>query len=109
MTDITLRELYQWARAHLDQPIMLGYLLFKVNGQVPSRIFILLKMPDSERPNAEIEVESTQNADGVCVYKVVFHALPFNTKIPNPRRLRDEMQSQKQVIYWIKTGNRRNS
>jgi len=105
MTNDSLHELYSWARAHLDGPILLGYLLHKVNGQIPNTVLILLRQPTSLRANAELEISYHPDRD--LPYQVNFSPLPFHLNIPRPDRLRLAFESQQDVMRWIKTGQYR--
>ena len=105
MTNDTLTELYRWAQNHLGQPIMLGYLLQKVNGQTPGTLLLLLRQPDSLKPNAEIQIDYTP--DRVLNYHGSFNFLPFTTNSPRPELLRSSFGSQPELIQWLKTGQKR--
>lgn len=105
MTNDSLTELYQWAQVHRGQPIMLGYLLQKVNGQTPGTLLLLLRQPDSLKPNAEIQIDYTP--DRVTIYQVSFNFLPFTTNSPRPELLRSSFSSQSELIQWLKTGHKR--
>lgn len=105
MMSSSLTDLYQWARDHLDQPIMLGYLLHKVNGQTPGSLLLLLRQRDSLRPNAEIQIEYTPNR--ISSYQAHFNPLPFTDRIPCPDRLQVSLGSPSAVIEWLQTGTKR--
>lgn len=104
MGDLLL-DIYTWSCRHLEQPIMLGYVLHKVNGQTPGSVLLLLRQKDSLRPNVEIQIEYTPDQDPL--YQAIFSFLPFNINLPRPDRLRVDLVSQKEVIEWLKTGHKR--
>ena len=103
--DSSLNELYTWARAQLDSPVMLTYQLYKVNGQIPGKVSLLLREVTFSRANAEIEVAYTSNQN--LPYQAVFSALPFNVGYPRPVQLRPTFSTQQEVMHWIKTGQKR--
>lgn len=101
MPPIGLTELYTWARAQLNQPLLLGYVLDKVNGQVPGSVFLLLRQAGSRLPNAELEISYSDERNH---YQVVFSVLPFQSNLPRPDRLRPSFETPQGVMAWIKTG-----
>lgn len=101
MPPVDLTERYIWARAQLHQPLLLGYRLDKVNGQVPGSVFLLLRQAGSRLPNAEPEIRYSDEGDH---YQVVFSVLPFQTNLPRPDRLRPRFETPQGVMNWIKTG-----
>ncbi len=105
MTINSLDELCVWARAQINSYVMLGYQLYKVNGQIPGKVLILLRESRSSRANVEIEVE--HNPDRDSPYLAVFSPLPFNVGYPSPIQLRPTFNTQQEVIHWIKTGQKR--
>jgi hypothetical protein len=105
MTNDSLRELYSWSRAQLDKPVMLDYLVHKVNGQMPSTILILLRQPTSLVANAELEI--SYDPDRELHYQAIFSLLPFQPNWPRPDRLRPGFEGQQGVMQWIKTGRNR--
>lgn len=56
MPSASLTELYQWVQLRLGQPMYLGYLMHKINGQEIDKVLILLRLPESTRPVAELEI-----------------------------------------------------
>lgn len=105
MLSDSLTNLYQWARDHLGQPIMLGYVLHKVNGQTPGSLLLLLRQRGSLRPEAEIQIDYTP--DRVSGYQAHFESLPFTGRIPRPDRLQVSLDSPSAVIEWLLTGHKR--
>lgn len=105
MAGDSLNELYNWARSQLNTTVMLRYVLLKVNGQTPDKVSILLRDMTSLKANAEIEVEYHANLD--YPYQAVFSLLPFNMTYPRPVQLRPTFKTQQEVIYWIRTGQKR--
>ncbi len=105
MTGDSFINLYQWARNHIGQPLMLGYELQKVNGQTPGSLLLLLRQRASVRPEAEIQIE--HRPDQVVPYQANFSALPFTTRILHPDLLRIGFASQTQLSDWLKTGHKR--
>lgn len=105
MINDSFYELYSWARAHLNRPVLLGYLLHKVNGQIPNSLFILLRQPTSLRASAELEIGYYPDRD--LPYLVSFSSLPLQLDNPRPDQVRLSFQSQQAVMRWIKTGQYR--
>lgn len=100
-----LQDIYNWARSQLDEPILLGYRLHKVNGQMPGCVLLLVRQAGARLPEAEIQIDYTPNQ--VTSYRTSFKYLPFTQTpmdIPRPEKLRLNFVSQQAVIHWLKTG-----
>lgn len=105
MTSTALNELYVWAKNQINQPIMLGCALYKVNSQTPGQLLLLLREPTAPRAHAEIEV--LYNAELNPPYQAIFSPLPFTTGSLFSTQRRPAFETARDVMYWIKTGQGR--
>ncbi len=96
-----LADVYTWARGQLGQPVLLDYVIEKVNGQTPGRVLLLLRQPPSGVPNVELEVSYSAERQ---LYQVVFSLLPFHTSVPRPDHIRPTFETSQGVVRWIKIG-----
>ncbi len=103
MANLALGDLCGWAKAQHDRPVMLGYRIFKINGQVANTV-LLLKLPEYKRPIAEIQIESISGSS--TSYSVSFELLPANADYPRPSYYRTTLPSIEQAILWIQDGQR---
>jgi hypothetical protein len=103
MTSNTLQQVYEWAKHHLDRAIMLNYQLYKVNGQTPGKVFLLLREAHALRATVEIQIEYL--SDPGSSYLVVFRPLPATGRQEHPAELSPVFATQQEVIHWLKTGH----
>ena len=99
-----LQQVYEWARHHLNHEIMLNYELYRVNGQTPGKVFVLLREAHALRATIEIEIEYLSNPGSS--YQVVFRPLPATGGHERPAELKPTFATQQEVIDWLKTGQR---
>lgn len=95
-------ELYEWARRQVGKPVMLRYHLYKVNGQTPGQVALLLREFNAWRAGAEIEV--SYDPVKILPYQAVFTVLPASADSVVPPRSRPSFATQQEVIDWVKTG-----
>lgn len=96
-----LADVYTWARGQMGQPVLLDYVMEKVNGQTPGHVLLLLRQPSSRVPNVELEVSYSTERQ---LYQVVFSLLPFHAGVTRPDYIRPTFETPQGVIRWIKTG-----